>query len=241
MIRVIPAIDIIGGRCVRLSQGDFDRTTVYSASPSEMAGQFAECGFGLIHAVDLDGAKAGRPVNIETLRLLSESGVERIEWGGGIKSREDIKTVLEAGASRVVCGTMAVKDPGLFRECLEEFGTDRIVLGADVRGAKVAVSGWLETSGKDIQDLVGEFLPTLSQVIVTDISRDGMLTGANVGLYRDLIKLFPTVTFTASGGIGTVDDIKALEDARVEAVIVGKALYEGRIKLEDLQRWSRKG
>lgn len=234
MIRIVPAIDIIGGRCVRLSQGDYNRSTFYSARPREMAERFLASGLSRVHAVDLDGAKSGFPVNLETLKeLASVQGME-IEWGGGIKTRGDVNAVLEAGASRVILGTMAVKDPGLFKSLLLEYGPDKIVLGADVRGTKVAVSGWTETSGAEITSLLDSFLPDLSEVIVTDISKDGMLTGPDPEFYKSLMARFPDLVITASGGVGSVRDIRALEAAGVPAVIVGKALYEGRIKLEDV-------
>lgn len=234
MIRIVPAIDIIGGRCVRLSQGDYNRSTFYSARPREMAERFLASGLSRVHAVDLDGAKSGFPVNLETLKeLASVQGME-IEWGGGIKTRGDVNAVLEAGASRVILGTMAVKDPVLFKSLLLEYGPDKIVLGADVRGTKVAVSGWTETSGAEISSLLDSFLPDLSEVIVTDISKDGMLTGPDPEFYKSLMARFPDLVITASGGVGSVRDIRALEAAGVPAVIVGKALYEGRIKLEDV-------
>jgi len=241
MIQIIPAIDIIGGRCVRLTQGDFSRGTTYDVSPVEMASRFLDNGFTSLHVVDLDGAKNGRPVNLETLRELSGiKGIE-IEWGGGIKTSDDVNAALEAGASSVVCGTVAVKSPDLFRSFLKTYGSDKITLGADVRGTKVAVSGWLETSGVELFDLVGSFLPGLSRVIVTEISRDGMFSGIDPGFFERLMSGFPGVVFTASGGIGSLDHIKALNDIGVPRVIVGKALYEGKIKLEELAIWSRRG
>lgn len=238
---MVPAIDIIGGRCVRLSQGDFGKATFYSGSPLEMAGTFVSGGFPEIHAVDLDGARAVRPANLETLRALSSVPGLEIEWGGGVKTRADVEALLDAGASRVVCGTMAVKSPDLFASLLEEFGGGRIILGADVKGGKVAVSGWLETSGVDIQTLLRSFLPGLSETVVTDISRDGTFTGVSPEFYRGLMDAFPEISFTASGGVGSVEDIVALEAAGVPRVVVGKALYEGRITMEDLEPWSRRG
>ena len=174
MIQVIPAIDLIGGRCVRLSQGDFNRETCYDSSPERMALSFLANGLKSVHVVDLDGARLGAPANLDVLRRLSRIEGLEIEWGGGIKGREDVRSVLETGASRVICGTMAVRDPLLFKGLLEEFGPDRIVLGADVRGREVAVNGWTEGSGMDINALIGSFLPSLKEVIVTEISRDGM-------------------------------------------------------------------
>lgn len=238
MIKIVPAIDIIGGRCVRLSQGDYNRSTFYSAKPSEMALRFMEAGLERVHAVDLEGAKAGHPVNLATLGKLASIAGAEIEWGGGIKTRADVEAALEAGASRVVLGTMAVKDTGLFKSLLLEYGPGRIVLGADARGTKVAVSGWMETSAIELSDLLGYFLPDLSEVIVTDISKDGMLSGPDPEFYRNLMDKFPSLGITASGGVGSIEDIKALDGIGVSAVIVGKALYEGRIKLEDISNGS---
>ena len=236
MIRIIPAIDLFGGRCVRLSQGDFARETRYSERPDEMAARFLGAGLRRIHVVDLEGAKAGRTMNLPVLeRLAALEGLD-IEWGGGIKSEEDLKTVLEAGAGHVILGTLTARKPETFRRWLEKYGPERIILGADVRGTEVATHGWLQDSGLDVTDLIASFLPALSEVIVTQIARDGMLGGADVDLYRQLQERFPGLTFTASGGIGSVADIRALEGAGVPRVIVGKALYEHKIRLEEL--WS---
>ena len=237
MIQVIQAIDLIGGRCVRLSQGDFNRETCYDASPERMAASFLENGLRSVHVVDLDGARLGAPANLDVLKRLSRIEGLEIEWGGGIKGRDDVCSVLEAGASRVICGTMAVRAPLVFKGLLEEFGSGRIVLGADVRGREVSVHGWTESSGMDIMTLIGSFLPSLKEVIVTEISRDGMLCGAELGLYMDLMAAFPGITLTASGGVGNMDDIRALDSAGVPRVIVGKALYEGTIKLEEIALW----
>ena len=237
MIQVIPAIDLIGGRCVRLSQGDFNRETCYDTSPERMAASFLENGLRSVHVVDLDGARLGAPANLDVLKRLSRIEGLEIEWGGGIKGRDDVCSVLEAGASRVICGTMAVRAPLVFKGLLEEFGSGRIVLGADVRGREVSVHGWTESSGMDIMTLIGSFLPSLKEVIVTEISRDGMLCGAELGLYMDLMAAFPGITLTASGGVGNMDDIRALDSAGVPRVIVGKALYEGTIKLEEIALW----
>ena len=233
MITVIPAIDLFEGRCVRLSQGDFARETRYSGSPEEMARLFLDAGFRRIHAVDLEGAKAGRPMNLAVLQRLAELGAD-VEWGGGINREEDLRAAMDAGAGHVVCGTLAVRDPALFRRWLDRFGPEQIILGADVRGTEVATHGWLENSGLAVGDLIASFLPALSEVIVTQIARDGMLGGADVDLYRSLMARFPDLTFTASGGVGSVDDVRALEAAGVPRVIVGKALYEKKIALEEL-------
>ncbi len=237
MIQVIPAIDLIGGKCVRLSQGDFSRKTTYDAGPAEMVSLFLGRGLRSIHIVDLDGAREGRPVNLDVLRQVTMLGNADIEWGGGIKTRQDVQSVLDAGASRVICGTMAVKDPSLFAGLLEGFGPDRIVLGADVRGREVSVRGWIENGGIDIFTLLRSFIPPLKEVIVTEISRDGMLCGSELGLYEELMNIFPDISFTASGGVGCLEDIRRLEKLGVGKVIVGKALYEGRIKLEEISPW----
>lgn len=237
MIQVIPAIDLIGGKCVRLSQGDFSRKTTYEAGPAEMVSLFLGHGLRSIHIVDLDGAREGRPVNLYVLRQVTMLGNADIEWGGGIKTRQDVQYVLDAGASRVICGTMAAKDPSLFAGLLEEFGPDRIVLGADVRGREVSVRGWMENGGIDIFTLLRSFIPPLKEVIVTEISRDGMLCGSELGLYEELMSIFPDISFTASGGVGCLEDIRRLEKLGVRKVIVGKALYEGRIKLEEISPW----
>ncbi|MBR7004915.1 MAG: 1-(5-phosphoribosyl)-5-[Bacteroidales bacterium] len=241
MIQVIPAIDIIGGRCVRLSQGDYSRKTSYDDSPLATATRFLDSGIRAVHIVDLDGAIEGYPVNLNLLKSISALKGLDIEWGGGMKSREDVESVLEAGASKAICGTMAVRNPEVFSGLLEEFGPDRIVLGADVRGREVAVNGWTENTGVDLFDLIESFLTNLWNVIVTEISRDGMLCGPDVELYDDILYEFPEISLSASGGISGVADIAALEKTGVPKVIVGKALYEGKISLEEIARWSPRG
>lgn len=226
---------------MRLSQGDFSRETVYDVSPAEVALKFLENGFGNLHVVDLDGARNGKPVNLNVLRELSSIGGLEIEWGGGIKTAADVDAALAAGAASVVCGTVAVRNPVLFKSFLEEYGPERITLGADVRGTKVAVSGWMETSEMELPDLIRSFLPKLKNVIVTEISKDGMFSGADPAFFLELMRQFPGVEFTASGGVGSLEDIKILDAVGVPKVIVGKALYERRIKLEDLAQWSRRG
>ena len=227
MIQIIPAIDIIEGRCVRLSQGDFARRSTYPETPSEMADLFAAAGLTRIHAVDLEGAKVGAPRNLDVLKALSER----------IQNSADLDAIFSAGAGHVILGTVAATDPSFAREALKRFGPERIVLGADVRGKAVATRGWTETTEQGIEDLIRLFLPALKEVIVTQIARDGMFSGADVPLYRELMDLFPGVTFTASGGIGSIGDIRALEEAGVPRVIVGKALYEKKITLEELAAW----
>lgn len=232
---ILPAIDIIGGRCVRLSQGDYNQQTQYEAMPVDMVKQYVAHGFKRIHVVDLDGAKASSPQNLDTLSELAAVPGAEIEWGGGIKSVEALGAVFDAGAKYAVVGSVAAKQPELFEQWLKMFGHERIVLGADVREGRVAVNGWQEEMDVTIDDLVDRFLKyDLSQVICTDISRDGMLQGPATELYVRLQKKYPKVDFTVSGGISSMTDIHALKAAHLRRVIVGKAIYEGRITLDEL-------
>jgi len=231
MIEIVPAIDLMDGRCVRLSQGDFGRKKEYSAAPEEMAALFASAGVRRIHVVDLDGARAGKPCNLPVLERIASSVDLQIEWGGGIKTDEDVHAAFEAGASDVVCGTVAARNPELFNRWLSVFG--RMTLGADVRGSSVATDGWLKDSGTELPDLIRRF-PSLKELIVTQIDRDGMLQGPDTALYRSLKAEFPGLVLTASGGVGSMADIAALEAAGADRAIVGKAIYENRISLEDI-------
>lgn len=232
---ILPAIDLIGGRCVRLSQGDYEQKKQYDASPLEMVEAYARHGLQRIHVVDLDGAKASHPENLDVLRhIASVPGVE-IEWGGGIKSTEALEQVFEAGARYAVVGSVAARQPELFETWLQEFGPERMVLGADVKGGRVSVNGWQEEVNLSIDQLIDRFLPLgLSQVICTEISRDGMLQGPATNLYVRLQEKYPMVDITVSGGISSCADIDELRQLGLRKVIVGKAIYEGRIKLEEL-------
>lgn len=237
-IEIIPAIDIIGGKCVRLTQGDYSRQKTYDASPEEMARKYATSGVKRLHVVDLDGAKNSRPLNLQVLeRIATVPGLE-IEWGGGIKSEEALNDVFNAGASFAVVGSVAARNPDMFQSWLERFGGERMVLGADVSNGKIAVNGWLDTEETGIEELVGRFLPSgLSRCIVTDISRDGMLKGVDCELYLNLQNRFPDVNFTVSGGISSEDDIVTLDSLGLRSVIVGKAIYENRISLKFIEEW----
>ena len=235
-IEIIPAIDIIGGKCVRLSQGDYNAKTEYDASPVDMVKRFVDHGFTRIHAVDLDGAKAGKPCNLSTLeKMAMASDAARIEWGGGIKTDDDMRDSVNAGCAYAVIGSVAAKQPELFDKWLGQYGNEMLVLGADLRDGKVAVSGWLGTTDITIDDIVTRFLPGgLTQAIVTDISRDGMLQGPSIDLYQEILDALPNLTLIASGGVSSVADIERLNEAGIPAVIFGKAIYEGKIKLKDL-------
>ncbi len=237
-IEIIPAIDIIEGRCVRLSQGDYERRRVYDASPVDMAKRYADCGVKRIHVVDLDGAKSSSPKNLKTLeRMAVGSGVE-IEWGGGIKSEESLRVLFDYGATYAIVGSVAAQQPMLFAEWLEQFGGDKMVLGADVRNGKVSVNGWQEDLAVTIEELIDGFLPHgLNQVICTDITKDGMLQGPTDELYVELQERYSGVDFTVSGGIGSMADIERLNEKNLRKVIIGKAIYENRITLKDIERW----
>ncbi|MCR5571644.1 MAG: 1-(5-phosphoribosyl)-5-[(5-phosphoribosylamino)methylideneamino]imidazole-4-carboxamide isomerase [Bacteroidales bacterium] len=240
MIELIPAIDLIGGKCVRLSKGDFESKKEYDEDPAEVAARFADCGIRRIHLVDLEGAKQAAPANLSVLeRIRSRVDVE-LEWGGGIATLADLVTVFDAGATQAVVGTVAALKPDLFLEWLDRFGPDRIVLGADIRNGRIAVRGWLSEVPLRIEDLLDPFGPAgLSQVVCTDISRDGMLQGPATRLYVDLQKNYPDITFSVSGGIASMDDVRALDALGLRRVIVGKALYEGKITLDEVKKWSQ--
>lgn len=237
-IEIIPAIDIIEGRTVRLSQGDYDRCKRYDASPVDMAKRYADCGVKRIHVVDLDGAKSSEPKNLRTLEQMAVGASVEIEWGGGIKSEESLRALFDYGATYAIVGSVAAQRPELFAEWLERFGGERMVLGADVREGRVAVNGWQEDLALTIEQLVDGFLQQgLSQVVCTDISRDGMLQGPSDELYVALQERYPKVDFTVSGGIGSMADVERLSEKGLRKVIVGKAIYENRITLKDIERW----
>ncbi|MBR3702532.1 MAG: 1-(5-phosphoribosyl)-5-[Alistipes sp.] len=237
-VEIIPAIDIIEGRCVRLSQGDYAQTKVYDASPVDMAKRYADCGVKRIHVVDLDGAKSSSPRNLKTLEKMAVGADVEIEWGGGIKSEESLRALFDYGATYAIVGSVAAQNQMLFAEWLARYGGERMVLGADVRDGKVAVNGWQQEVELTIDDLVCEFLPMgLSQVICTDISRDGMLQGPSFELYTRLQEQYGAVDFTVSGGISAMKDIEECDRLGLRKVIVGKAIYENRITLKDIERW----
>ena len=238
-IEIIPAIDIIEGRCVRLSQGDYDRRKVYDASPVDMAKRYADCGVRRIHVVDLDGAKSSSPKNLRTLEQMAVGAGVEIEWGGGIKSEESLRALFDYGATYAIVGSVAAREPMLFGQWLTTFGGERMVLGADVRDGKISVNGWQEDLAVTIEELIDGFQPMgLSQVVCTDITRDGMLQGPSDELYVQLQGRYPTIDFTVSGGIGSMADIVRLNEKGLRKVIIGKAIYENRITLKDIEQWS---
>lgn len=242
MMEIVPAIDMIEGRCVRLSQGDFNKSKEYDASPLEMAKRYEDVGVRRLHLVDLDGARAGIPQNLRNLEQIASATSLQVEWGGGVRSREPIASVLNAGAAGVICGSLALQEPRLFSAFLKEYGEERIILGADISGGKIATKGWLEVSSTTIEEVIELFLKDgLKRVICTDISKDGMLQGPAVELYSALMERFPTMHLTASGGVGSMADLENLEAAGVPAAIVGKAIFEERITLKEIERWQLRG
>lgn len=235
---IIPAIDIIDGKCVRLSKGDFKRKTVYRASPMEMARELQDAGIKRLHLVDLDGAKAKKVINLKVLRDISRKTNLEVDFGGGVQSREDLLKVFEAGAKQVTGGSIAVNNPDLFEGWLNEFGSEKIILGADVANGKIAISGWQEQSNWTIEDFLDYYLRKgVRQVICTDVSKDGLLQGPAVGLYRKLAKAYPELSIIASGGVGVLQDLKDLKSTGVAGAIVGKAIYEGKITLKELSEF----
>ncbi|MDE6115146.1 MAG: 1-(5-phosphoribosyl)-5-[(5-phosphoribosylamino)methylideneamino]imidazole-4-carboxamide isomerase [Muribaculum sp.] len=237
MIQIIPAIDIIDGKCVRLTKGDYDSSRVYDDNPVEMAKRFCDAGCRRIHVVDLDGARSSHIVNYRTLESIASKTSLDIDFGGGLKSDEDVRIAFDCGASMITGGSVAVKSPELFLGWLGRYGAQKVILGADVNGGKVATDGWLEQSEHDLLEFIKDYYEKgIRQIISTDISVDGTLSGPSVEMYRSMMSVLPDARIIASGGVSSLDDIMRLENAGVPAVIVGKAIYEGRITLKDLER-----
>lgn len=236
MIEIIPAIDLIDGKCVRLSQGDYNQKTIYNENPLEVAKMFEDAGIKRLHLVDLDGAKAHHIVNQKVLEKIATSTNLIIDFGGGLKSDDDLRIAFESGAQMITGGSIAVRNSEIFESWIEKFGAEKIILGADVNNEKIAVGGWLESTDIDLIPFVENYLSKgISKVICTDISKDGMLQGSSVDLYIKMLKAQPEMYLIASGGVSSVADIEQLNDAGIPAVITGKAIYEGRIKLSDLK------
>ena len=235
MIKIIPAIDIINGHCVRLSQGDYQRITDYSESPAAMAENFEALGFKRLHVVDLDGARSGKVINIKALKEITSRTNLIVDFGGGIKSEEDLKNVFEAGASAVSIGSIAVSDPDIVSLWADSFGAEKFIISADVRDNIVRTNGWTKNSGITLNQLISRYRnKNIRRVLCTDISRDGMLCGSNIELYQTIMEQFPDCKLIASGGISSLDDIKKLDEAKIPAVVIGKAIYEQQINLEEL-------
>ncbi len=235
MIELIPAIDIIGGKCVRLKQGDYARKKVYSDRPVEIAARFEQLGIRRLHLVDLDGAAAGHVVNLGILEDIAGKTSLNVDFGGGLKSTEDIRRVFDAGATMVTAGSAAVRDPEQVRQWLQVYGPDRILLGADIREGRIAILGWQEETALHLDAFVASWIQVgITTVICTDIERDGMLRGPALDLYGDLRRRFPRLGIVASGGVASMRDILDLEARGLSGVIFGKAFYEGRITEDEI-------
>jgi phosphoribosylformimino-5-aminoimidazole carboxamide ribotide isomerase len=238
MIEIIPAIDLIDGKCVRLSQGDFAQKKVYSENPLEVAKEFQDAGLERLHIVDLDGAKLGKIANLKVLETIARNTDLTIDFGGGIKTDADIKSVFDAGAAMASIGSVAVKDSEKFFVWLDEYGGERILLGADVKGDKLAINGWQTTTEIEILPfLKNYFARGGSQVFVTDVSKDGLLQGTSNELYGRILSELPELKLIASGGVSGLEDIDELEKIGCASVIVGKAIYEGKIKLSEFKKF----
>ena len=236
MLTLIPAIDLIEGKCVRLSRGDYEQKKIYNEDPLEVARSFEDHGLNRLHLVDLDGAKASHVVNWRVLEKIANGTRLKIDFGGGIKSDEDLRIVFTSGADMATVGSIAVRNRDLFFEWLDQYTAEKIILGADVNERKIAVSGWLEVTDLDILDFLSDYLAGgVKQVLCTDISKDGMLEGTAMELYRELREKFPEMKLIASGGVTRMDELYALDKLGVPGVIIGKAIYEGKISLKELE------
>lgn len=234
-MQIIPAMDIISGKCVRLSKGDFSTQKIYSNDPLDIAKSFEDAGLTRLHMVDLDGAKAGSITNLNVLESVAKNTGLIIDFGGGVKTLNDAKSVFDAGASIVTVGSMAVKDAGLIKEWITEFGAGKILVGADVLDGEIKISGWLEDSGVDIFIFLKRMVDIgVETVFCTDISKDGMMGGPSLILYKEIMRRFPALNLIASGGVSTKEDLVLLNEAGCKGAIVGKAFYEGAISLEEL-------
>lgn len=238
MIKIIPAIDIIDGKCVRLSQGDYSKKTIYNENPLEVAKMFEAAGIKHLHLVDLDGAKQKRIVNYKVLNEICNKTNLIVDFGGGVQNDEMIKVAFENGATQVTGGSIAVKNPNLFEKWFTEFGSEKIILGADAINEKIAISGWEESSNLLIFDFVESWVKKGAKYCIsTDVSKDGMLEGPSFELYKNLQLCSPTLNIIASGGISCIQDVKKLNDINIYGVIVGKAIYEGKIKLKEFEEF----
>jgi phosphoribosylformimino-5-aminoimidazole carboxamide ribotide isomerase len=239
-VQIIPAIDIIGGKCVRLTNGDYARQVIYDQEPLEAAKAFEDAGLERLHIVDLDGAKKRVIQNIDVLEKIAANTKLTIDFGGGIKTIEDVSRVFNAGASVVTIGSIAVRHPEIVEEWMMEFGAEKILIGADVLDGNIKISGWMEEGGITIMEFIGKMLALgATDIFCTDISKDGMLRGPSIELYRKIIAEFPMLKLIASGGVGNVQDILDLQLVGCKGVIIGKAIYEGKIKLSELSNLNK--
>lgn len=238
MIRIIPAIDLIDGKCVRLTQGDYSRKKIYNENPLDVAKMFENHGISYLHLVDLDGARQKHVVNHKVLETISSRTKLSVDFGGGIKTDEDLRIVFQSGAIQATIGSVAITDPELLSKWIKTYGTEKIILGADTKDGKIATSGWQDITKKEIFYFIEEYQKKeVKYVLCTDISRDGMLQGTSIELYRQLVHKFPSLQIIASGGVMRIEEIDELNRIGLFAVIIGKALYEGKILLKDLGRY----
>lgn len=234
-MEIIPAIDIIDGKCVRLTQGDYAQKTIYNENPLEVAKEFENAGIKRLHLVDLDGAKNGKVQNWKVLESITTNTELVVDFGGGIKHESDLKIVFESGAKLVTIGSLAVKDEKLFSSWIEQYGADRFFLGADVKEEKIAIGGWLESTNIGVVDFIQNYVDKgITQIFCTDINKDGKLEGPSTELYQKILNHFTNIHFVASGGVSCVDDLRILNDIGCSGVIIGKAIYEGRVTLKEL-------
>jgi phosphoribosylformimino-5-aminoimidazole carboxamide ribotide isomerase len=236
-MEIIPAIDIIDGKCVRLTHGDFNQKKIYNENPLEVAKQFEDAGVRRLHLVDLDGAKAGIVKNWKVLESIAGKTSLVIDFGGGVKTEKDVRIVLDSGAAFVTVGSIAVKDEPLFSSWLTTIGAEKFLLGADVKNEKIKVSGWLEQTDIWIYDFIENYQAKgITRIFCTDVSKDGAMEGPSLVLYKNIVERFPTLHFIASGGVSNIDDVYALQEAGCSGVIIGKAIYEGKLSLKDLMK-----
>lgn len=238
MIQIIPAIDIIDGKCVRLSQGDYNKKKVYNEDPLEVAKEFEGYGITRLHMVDLDGARSKHVVNHKVLERVATHTSLTVDFGGGIKTDDDLDIAFDNGASLVTLGSIAVKEPERMWGWCDKYGAEKIILGADVKDKMIAVNGWLETSKQDLFSFLETHIKKgINNVLCTDISKDGMLAGPSIELYSEVMRFCPTLNLIASGGVSCLDDIKRLNEAGIPSVVFGKAIYEGKIDMNELTKW----
>ena len=236
-MQIIPAIDIINGKCVRLSKGDYSKQKIYNENPLEVAQTFEDAGLQRLHIVDLDGAKAGSIQNLKVLESIASNTKLIIDFGGGIKNIDDANSVFNAGAAILTLGSIAVKKPGIVEEWIMEFGADKILIGADVLNEKIKISGWLEDAGINIFEFISNMLAIgVLNIFCTDISKDGMMRGPSVDLYKKIIEVFPSLHLISSGGVSKIEDVILLKESGCAGAIIGKAIYEGKITLSQLSK-----
>jgi len=238
MIEIIPAIDVIDGKCVRLSQGDYDTKKIYNESPVDVAKAFEDAGIQRLHMVDLDGAKAGKIMNLKTLEAVASQTQLKIDFGGGIKTTADVESVLNAGAVFFNIGSIAVKQPEMVEAWIEQFGSGKVLLGADVKDENIMIHGWQQSANINIINYISTYIiKGIKNIFCTDISKDGLLQGTSTELYKKILESFPQLHLIASGGVSVIDDVEELNEMGCSGVIIGKALYEGRIQLSQLKKY----